>query len=316
MMKIEGLIAATFGAFNEDGSLNLSLIPAIVDKMVDDGLTGVFICGTNGEGPNLTIEERMEVAEAYVKAANKRILVLVHVGHTSIAEAKKLAVHAAHIGADAISSVAAFYFKPTSAQNLVNCIAEIAAAAPGLPFYYYHIPHLTGVVIDMVEFLSLSEDRIPNLVGIKYTATTIHEYQACLNYKNGKYDILYGLDEMLLPALAVGAKGAVGSTYTYAAPLYLKVVELFKANKLAEARQTHYNLVEMVRCIVKYSPIAAQRAIMKMQGFELGPSRLPLVNLTEQEYNGLKSLLDKVSFFDLLKQQKGVKEFRGNGVIA
>src|SRR4051812_21130647 len=121
-MKIKGLIAATFGAFNEDGSLNLSLVPAILDKMIDDGLTGVFICGTNGEGPNLTIEERMLVAEAYVKAANKRILVLVHVDHTSIAESKKLAVHAEKIGADAISSVAAFYFKPTSAQNLVNSI--------------------------------------------------------------------------------------------------------------------------------------------------------------------------------------------------
>lgn len=316
MMKIEGLIAATFGAFNEDGSLNLSIIPAIVEKMIEDGLTGVFICGTNGEGPNLTIEERMAVAEAYIKAADKRILVLVHVGHPSIAESKKLAVHAQQIGADAISSVAAFYFKPTSAQNLVNSIAEIAAAAPTLPFYYYHIPHLTGVVIDMIEFLSLSEDKIPNLAGIKYTATTIHEYQACLNYKNGKYDILYGLDEMLLPALSVGAKGAIGSTYTYAAPLYLKVIELFKANKLTEARQTQFNLVEMVRCIIKFSPIPSQRAIMKMQGFELGPSRLPLVNLTNQQLSALKNSLDEVGFFDLLKKHKTVKEPGGNGVMA
>lgn len=316
MMKIEGLIAATFGAFNEDGSLNLSIIPAIVEKMIEDGLTGVFICGTNGEGPNLTIEERMAVAQAYIKAADKRLLVLVHVGHPSIAESKKLAVHAQQIGADAISSVAAFYFKPTSAQNLVNSIAEIAAAAPTLPFYYYHIPHLTGVVIDMIEFLSLSEDKIPNLAGIKYTATTIHEYQACLNYKNGKYDILYGLDEMLLPALSVGAKGAIGSTYTYAAPLYLKVIELFKANKLTEARQTQFNLVEMVRCIIKFSPIPSQRAIMKMQGFELGPSRLPLVNLTNQQLSALKNSLDEVGFFDLLKKHKTVKEPGGNGVMA
>jgi len=316
MMKIEGLVAATFGSFNEDGSLNLLIIPAIVDKMIDDGLTGVFICGTNGEGPNLTIEERMAVAEAYVKAANKRILVFVHVGHSAIAECKKLAAHAEHIGADAISSVAAFYFKPASAQNLVNCIAEIAAAAPALPFYYYHIPHLTGVVIDMVEFLRLSEGLIPNLAGIKYTATTIYEYHACLNYKNGKYDILYGLDEMLLSALAVGAKGAIGSTYTFAAPLYLKVMELFKANKLTEARQMQYNLVEMVRCIVKYSPIPAQRAIMKMQGFELGPSRLPLVNLTNQEFSTLKASLNEAGFFELLKQHTSVKEFKGNGMMA
>ncbi len=315
-MKINGLIAATFGCFNEDGCLNLSLIPAIVEKMIDDGLTGVFICGTNGEGPNLTIEERMLVAEAYVQAANKRILVLVHVGHPSIAESKKLAVHAEHIGADAISSVAAFYFKPTSVQNLVTSIAEIAAAAPGLPFYYYHIPHLTGVVIDMIEFLTLSEELIPNLAGVKYTATTVHEYHACLNYKEGMYDILYGLDEMLLSALAVGAKGAIGSTYTYAAPLYLKVKELFEANRLDEARQLQFRLVEMVRCILKYSPIPAQRAIMKMQGFEFGPSRLPLVNLSAAEYHKLESALQEIGFFDLLGKHKPAERLKENGIMS
>ncbi|MBE7170185.1 MAG: dihydrodipicolinate synthase family protein [Williamsia sp.] len=300
MMKIEGLIAATFASFHEDGSVNLQAIPAIVEKMIGDGLAGVFICGTNGEGPNLTIEERMAVAEAYVKAANKRILVFVHVGHPAIAESVKLVKHAAEIGADAVSSVAAFYFKPSSVQNLVDCIAAIAGAAPGLPFYYYHIPHLTGVAMDMIEFLRLGEQLIPNLAGIKYTATTLHEYQACLNYKNGKYDILYGLDEMLLGALVVGAKGAIGSTYTFAAPVYLQVMELFRAGKQEEARKLHYNLVEMVRCFVKYPPIPAQRAIMKMEGLDLGPSRLPLFNLTEQESAALKSSLDQAGFFELL----------------
>ena len=306
MIKIEGLIAATFASFREDGSLNLEAIPVIVDKMIADGLTGVFICGTNGEGPNLTIEERMAVAEAYVKAARKRVLVFVHVGHPAIAESVKLVRHAAQIGADAVSAVAAFYFKPQSVHNLVDCIAQIAAAAPALPFYYYHIPHLTGVALDMVEFLRLGEQQIPNLAGIKYTATTLHEYQACLNYKGGKYDILYGLDEMLLSALAVGARGAIGSTYTFAAPLYLKVIELFGAGRLAEARKLHYHLVEMVRCFLQYPPIPAQRAIMKMIGLDLGPSRLPLVNLTAQEAAALKTGLDQIGFFDLLAKHSAL----------
>jgi N-acetylneuraminate lyase len=149
MMRIKGLVAAMFAPFKEDGSLNLSLVPGLVDKLIEDGLTGVFVCGTNGEGPNLTIEERMAMAEAFVKAANKRILVIVHVGHNSIAESRRLAEHAAHIGADAISSVAAFYFKPLSVQNLVNCMAEISSAPPAMLFYYYHIPVLTGVLMDM-----------------------------------------------------------------------------------------------------------------------------------------------------------------------
>ena len=307
-MKIEGLIAATFGTFQEDGSLNLAIIPSLVEKLIADGLRGVFICGTNGEGPNLTVEERMAVAEAYVQAANKRILVLVHVGHTSIAESRKLAAHAARIGADAISSVAAFYFKPTSVQNLAESMAQIASAAPQLPFYYYHIPTLTGVGLDMIEFLRLGEELIPNLAGIKYTAATLHEYQACVNYQNGRYDILFGFDEMLLPALAVGAKGAIGSTYTYAAPLYLKVVELFGQGKIEEARQMQRQSVEMVRCLVKYPPIPAQRAIMKMQGFDLGTCRLPLKGLSEQDTLAFRASLDEMSFFELLNQLKGQQQ--------
>ena len=307
MNKIKGLIAATFAAYNIDGSINLSIIPAIVDKMIEDGLTGVFICGTNGEGPNLTIDERMQIAEAYVKAANKRILVLVHVGHSSITECRKLAAHAEQIGADAISSVAAFYFKPNSVKNLVACIAEIASAAPKTPFYYYNIPTLTGVAMDMVDFLEQAEKAVPNLAGIKYTASTLHEYQACLAYKNGKYDILFGFDEMLLPALAVGAKGAIGSTYTFAAPLYLKVMELYEQGRADEAAAMQLNSVNMVRCLVKYPPIPAQRAIMKMEGFELGNCRLPLVALSKEDEDNFKKSLEEIDFFNVVKEASTLK---------
>ena len=199
-MKIQGLIAAAFTPFNEDGSLNLGLVPALVEKLSQDGLKGIFVCGSNGEGPNMTTEERMKVAEAFVKAANKRLLIIVHVGHSSIAESKKLAVHAQAIGADAFSSVAAFYFKPTSVETLVHCMAEIASGAPQLPFYYYHIPILTGVGMDMIDFLKYAGNLIPNLAGIKYTSATIHEYQSCLELDNGRFDVLFGFDELLLPA--------------------------------------------------------------------------------------------------------------------
>lgn len=300
MNKITGLIAATFAAYNEDGSINLAIIPAIVDKMINDGLSGVFICGTNGEGPNLTIDERMQIAEAYIKAANKRILVLVHVGHSSIAECRKLASHAEKFGADAISSVSAFYFKPSTVKNLVDCMAEIASAAPNTPFYYYSIPTLTGVGMDMIDFLAQAEEVIPTLAGIKYTASTLHEYQACLNYKGGKFDILFGYDEMLLPALAVGAKGAIGSTYTFAAPLYLKVMQLYKEGKAEEAAAMQLHSVNMVRCLVKYPPIPAQRAIMKMEGFELGKCRLPLVPLSTEDEVNFKHSLEEINFFNVV----------------
>lgn len=303
MRKIKGLIAATFSTLRADGTLDLDLIPALVDKLVADGLKGIFICGTNGEGPNMTMEERMAVAEAYVQAANKRLLVLVHVGHNSIYESRKLALHAETIGADAISSVAGFYFKPGSVKNLVNCMAEIASAAPNTPFYYYHIPTLTGISMDMVEFLALAEEEIPTLAGIKYTASTLHEYQSCLNYKNGKFDILFGYDELLLSALVIGAKGAIGSTYTFAAPAYLQVIRHFQNGELEEAKQTHFKLVQMIRALLRFSSIPAQKAIMGYLGYELGPCRLPLKQLNPQEIDVLRKELESVNFFELVGGQ-------------
>lgn len=298
MEKVKGLIAAAFTPMQENGSVNHALILPLVDKLVADGLTGIFVCGSNGEGPNMTTAERMAVAESFVKAAQKRLLIFIHVGHSSIAEARVLAAHAQKIGADAISAVAAFYFKPTAVQNLADSMAEIASAAPQLPFYYYHIPHLTGVGMDMIEFLKIAGPAIPNLAGIKYTATTLHEYQACLNFENGRFDILYGLDEMLLPALAVGAQGAIGSTYTFAAPLYLQTIALFRKGEIDKAQASHAWMVEVIRILVKYPPIPGQKAIMDMLGWKLGPCRLPLTTFDAAAYNKFKEELAAISFFD------------------
>ncbi len=306
MEKVTGLIAAAFTPFREDGSINFGLIGPLTDKLVADGLRGIFVCGSNGEGPNMTTDERMRVAEAFVKAAGKRLLIFVHVGHSSIAEARILAAHAQAIGADAISAVAAFYFKPVSVQNLADSMAQIASAAPLLPFYYYHIPHLTGVGMDMIEFLKIAGPLIPNLAGIKYTATSLQEYQSCLNFENSRYDILYGLDEMLLPAMAVGAKGAIGSTYTFAAPLYLRTMEAFRKGDIQRAQDQHAYMVEVIRILVKYPPIPGQKAIMKMLNWDLGPCRLPLVTFDAAAYEKFNHELTALSFFEKVPARKTV----------
>ena len=298
MKKIEGLIAAVFTPFAEDGSVNFEMIPPLVDKLYRDGVKGIFVCGSNGEGPNMTSGERMMVAEAFIKANNNRLLIIVHVGHSSIAEARLLAKHAEDSGADAFSSVAAFYFKPVSVANLAHCMASIASAAPSIPFYYYHIPHLTGVAMDMISFLQYAGPMIPNLAGIKYTASSLQEYMSCLEFENGRYDILYGSDELLLPALAVGAKGAIGSTYTFAAPLYLETIRAFEDGDLKAARQHHSYMVEVIRVLLKYPPIPGQRAIMKMLGWDFGSCRLPLAPLDAGSFEQFRKELEELSFFD------------------
>src|SRR5690606_14041772 len=121
--------------------------------------------GSTGEGPSLSGSERKQLAEAFVEASAKRLKVFVHVGHNSLEEARELAAHAQQIGADFVSATPPAYFKINTTRALADSLAMIASGAPELPMFYYHIPSLTGVGLDMVELLQISEKTIPTLAG-------------------------------------------------------------------------------------------------------------------------------------------------------
>jgi N-acetylneuraminate lyase len=301
---ISGLLSAPFTPMYPDGTINFSKVPDVVNLLIDNKVKGMFVCGSTGEGPSLTTEERKQLAEAFVKAADKRLLVFVHVGHNSITEARQLAEHAQQIGADCISATPSTYFKVDSVDLLVQCLQEIAKGAPSLPLYYYNIPALTGINLDMVKLLEKAGEVIPSFAGIKYTAPLIHDYQACVNFSNNKYDILYGTDEMLLGALATGAKGFIGSTYNFVAPLYYAIMDEFKKGNVKEAQRLQYISVEMVRVIVKYGGLRAQKAMMKLIGFDLGNVRYPLSPFKEHEYKSLETDLRNIGFFDWICKPK------------
>jgi N-acetylneuraminate lyase len=297
-IRYTGLFAAAFTPMQEDGSLNLERIPSIVDHLIKVGISGLYVCGATGEGPSLSSEERRAVAEAYVKAAAGRRPVIIQVGHNSLTEARGLASHAVTIGADAISAMPPLCYMIGSVKTLIDCLGQIAAAAPTLPIFYYHIPSVTGVNLDMVEFLREGGRRLPNLAGIKYTHSAIEEYQTCLELDNRRFNILFGRDEMLLAALAAGAEGAIGSTYNLAGPLYRKIMAAFERGDLDEARKGQALAVEMIRVCLRYRGQPAFKAAMKLLGLDCGPNRLPLETLTLDEANALKKELDDIGFFD------------------
>lgn len=296
--KLKGLIPAVFTPMREDGSLNPDQVVPIVEHLLSDKVAALYVCGSTGEGPSLTSEERMATAKMYVEAVGGHLPVIIQVGHNSLAEARKLAEHAQKIGADAISAVPPSYFKINSLNTLVSCLTEITSAAPDLPFYYYHIPYVTGVNFDMVEFLHKGAEHIPKLVGIKFSNFTVFEFQACLEYQDGRFDILFGSDEMLTSGLAGGAQGAVGSTFNFAAPLYNKIINAFQQADMAEARRLQALSVKMVRVLYRYRGQSAFKGIMKLIGVDCGPNRLPHVTLNSDELTALKKELDDVGFFE------------------
>ncbi len=296
--KLSGLVAATYTPLAEDGAVNPSIVDPIVDNLIDRNIGGLYVCGSTGEGMSLSIDERKRIAEAYVQAAAGRVPVIVQVGHNSLAEARQLAEHAAEIGADMISATCPSYFKVGDVSGLVACMEEVAGGAPELPFYYYHIPALTGSTIAILEFLSQAGQRIQNLVGLKYTDTKLFEYQECLEFQDGRFDVVWGCDEMLLGALATGARAAIGSTYNVAAPLYCKLIEAFDNSDITEARRLQFQSVQMIRKLLKYPFHPAMKAVLTMQGYDMGACRLPQGRLSDNDVASLRSELDSIGFFE------------------
>ena len=256
---LSGLIAAPFTPMQRDGSLNLELIPKYADWLASNDVESAFICGTTGEGFSLASDERMLVAEAWVKNAQKKLKVIVHVAHNSLDESRQLTAHAERIGAHAIASIGPTFFRPNSVEQLVDFCQPVAAAAPSLPFYYYHMPAMTGVNLPMIEFLRVAAKRIPNLAGIKFTDENLMSYAQCLNFEDGRFNILFGRDEILLAALALGATGAVGSTYNYMAPIYHKLREAFAGGDFAAARRWQMLSIQIIAVMARHGGLPADR---------------------------------------------------------
>ncbi|MEZ5324912.1 MAG: dihydrodipicolinate synthase family protein [Verrucomicrobiales bacterium] len=277
---LTGLIAAPHTPFDNSGAVAPDVVAQQAAHLVEQGVTGVFICGTTGEGASLTNAERILLCERWIAAAGGDLRVIVHVGHTSLGDARELSQHAQSAGAWAVSSVAPYYFKPGNVDALTDHCAAIAEAAPGLPFYYYHSPGMTGVNLCPVDFLATASQRIDSLAGIKFNDGNLFEYQRCLAFDGGRFDIPFGVDEALIGAIAAGATSAVGSTYNYAAPIYLDLMEAFRSGDMATARRCSQKAVAMVELLVRFGGVAAGKAIMSLHGISCGNPRSPISPLS------------------------------------
>ena len=300
MEKIIGLIDAPFTPFYENGEVNLEPIPAYAAMLQKNGLQGVFINGSSGEGYMLTDEERMNLAEAWVAAAPEGFKVIVHVGSCCVKASRKLAEHAQKIGAWGIGAMAPPFPKIGRIEELVKYIEEIACGAPELPFYYYHIPAFNGAFLPMVKLLEAVDGRVPNFAGIKYTFESIYEYNQCRLYKDGKFDMLHGQDETILPSLAMGgAQGGIGGTTNYNGKELVGIIEAWKVGDLELARERQNFSQEVINVICRYrGNIVGGKRIMKLIGLDLGKNRTPFQNMTDEEEAAMKAELEAINFFE------------------
>lgn len=300
---LTGLVAATHTPFHANGDLNLAIIEKQAAHLLKDGVETVFIGGSTGESHSLSLDERLALAERWSQVIRgTKMRLVVHVGTNCLGDSRKLAAQAQALGAVAISALAPSYFKPKKLEDLIACCHTIADAAPGVPFYFYDIPVLTGVNFPMPSFLEKAASRIPTLAGIKFTNSDLMAYQQCLHADGGRFDIPWGVDEYLLAALVLGARGGVGSSYNFAAPIYHRLISAFESGNLKAAREEQYLSVRLIELLAGFGYMAAAKATMEFLGVPVGPARLPNANLTGEQRTHLRNGLEALGFFQQLQR--------------
>ncbi|TNM87359.1 hypothetical protein fugu_005580 [Takifugu bimaculatus] len=204
--------------------------------------------------------------------------VIVHVGCMSLKDSQELARHAAHIGASGIAVIAPSFFKPSTAEVLQTFLQEIAAVAPTLPFYYYHLPAVTGVKVPAREVLQNIEKLIPSFRGVKFSGSDLLDFGQCVSCSPPHWSLLYGVDEQLLAGLVLGAHGAVGSTYNYLGCHINNLISAFNRGDLIQARSIQFQLQELLSYAIKLGfDLGVNKQLMiEVSGLSLGPPRLPV----------------------------------------
>lgn len=298
--KSEGLIAAPYTPMRRDGALNLDVVPDLAALLARNGVKGVFVGGSTGEGPSLTLDERNALTEAWTACAPPSFRVLINVSDTSIQGARQLAAKAQECGAAGTGLVAPFYFRPGNLDALIDFFSRVAEVQPETPIYYYHIPELTGVDVDVATFIERCDVTVSNFTGVKYTSSDLYGYELARQAAGESYDLLYGRDEMLLCALAMGCQAAIGSTYGFAAPLYNRLIDAFRQGELEEARRLQRRSIALVRTLVGFpgSVLGSGKAIMGMLGVDCGPPRPPIGCPDAEEIAELEGALRRIAFFD------------------
>jgi N-acetylneuraminate lyase len=305
IQKFEGLVAAPFTPMDKGGNINYDMIKPYYDFLEKNGVVGAFINGTTGEGASLTHKEKQLQAEKWAGCygSGGKLRVINLVGGTSYSECIENAVFSSEIGISAIAIVAPYYFRPVETDHLADFIARIGESVPQMPVYFYHIPSLTGVNLPMLSFMEKITSRLPNFAGVKYTHEDFADFLSCLNFRDGAFDLLWGKDECLLPALSLGCKGCVGSTYNFAVPLYHDLIGAFNKGNLAEARRLQQISIDMISLSGKFRGIATGKAYMKYIGIDCGQFRSPLKNMPDEMYNEFVNDVRSLGIDDLFSKR-------------
>lgn len=272
---------------NTDESVNYHALEQVVDAQIADGVEGFYCCGSSGEGLLLTLDERKQVLEHVLKAADGRVPVMSHVGTIRTKDVIDLAQHAMSAGALAVSMIPPYYYK-FSMDDIMGYYEDVIRVVPNVPAIVYNIPQFTGV-----EFSKDNAGRLlgnENIVGIKHTSTNLYSLERIGQAFPGKA-LINGFDEQLLGALSMGSCATIGTTVNLFAPLFHKVRDAFDRGDIAEAYRWQHAINLRVEATVKLGIFNAMKYGWTLRGIDCGFCRAPFRPLDDAARKTMQELL-------------------------
>jgi N-acetylneuraminate lyase len=285
--------AATTTPFTSDGKLDPAVVREQARHLVATGVDGAFVGGSTGEFPSLTTAERLELLDAWADHRTGPLRLGFHVGHTSVAQARRLAARAAERGVELIAAVAPFYGQPTSVEALVDALGSVAEAAPDTPFCYYHFPAATGLAVPASTVVAAAAARIPTLRAVKFTDGDLEEFVAT-QQAAPPVRVYFGKDELLPAAVACGARAVIGSLYNFLAPVARTAVAHLRAGELDRAMAAHRPFREVARVARAHGSIAVVKELANRFGPDAGPPRPPWHGLGGEAMKAVDRLADEL----------------------
>ncbi|MBP2631735.1 MAG: dapA4 [Firmicutes bacterium] len=291
-MEVKGIITAMVTPFDQNQELNSKGTKQLVNKLINSGVSGIFILGTNGEFHLLTNDEKVAFAKIVIDEVNKRVPVYVGTGGNSTREVIELSKKMEALGADALSVITPYFLVPSQSE-VIHHYKAIAEAVK-IPIIIYNIPKNTGMNLEPETVLELA--KVKNIIAIKDSSGKLENIEKYIQItSNEDFSVLSGSDSLILDALKIGATGAIAATSNLITDIDVSIYEKFLKGDIAGAEKAQQE-IEVLRAVLKAGTVPSiLKKAVEMSGISVGPARLPVTQPKEEVIEKIQKMLDYYS---------------------
>jgi len=293
LVSWEGVFVAMVTPMKKGGKeLDLEAMRSYCDFILDKGVQGIFVGGTTGEGPLLSMDERKKLAEVVVDQVKGKTLIIIQTGCITTLETIELTLHAKKIGADA-AGVLLPYFYNLDEEAIFEHFVRIADAVPELPLFLYNIPQCTCNNLSCGLFERLL-NKIETIVGVKTSNPDIFQIQEFVHISQERCSVFLGHDGLLLAGLSAGAKGIVSGNASCFPEPFVEIYQAFKRGDLEKTRKSQLFIDKLRNALGNGSQIASFKRALDFRGVKVGSVRSPNRELSQEEVLKLRDSLSKL----------------------